>query len=334
MKKKINRTLILTSVISMICTVAMALFVFRKYFGTPHGLSVYLLTVLPVMVVFLAVMCAVSFFISSKLTSSITDPIEKAAHDLTDLDDVDIYPELQPFIATIKKQNEETLRNAEMRQDFTANVSHELKTPLTAISGYAELIGSGAADKEQTVHFASEIKKNADRLLSLINDIIELSELDSTHFSYKFENFDLYELAQTVNDDMQISARKHNVTLSCDGVPVTLCADRSMIEELITNLADNAIRYNVPGGTAKICVLHTEKEAILSVQDTGIGISDEDKEHIFERFYRVDKSRSKRTGGTGLGLAIVKHIAAGHNAAINIFSKPGQGTEIRITFPL
>lgn len=280
-------------------------------------------------IVFLFALCLV---LSHFLTKSIIKPIEQMAQDMEHMNNVEIYEELQPFVTTINRQHEDIMHNANMRQDFTANVSHELKTPLTSISGYAELIENGMASETDIQRFAKEIHKNAKRLLTLINDIIKLSELDAVENSIYFETVNLYNMAETCVSMLQINAEKHDVLLSFSGTPCSIMANKDMIEELMYNLCDNAIRYNVPGGTVKVQVGEENDRPFFKVKDTGIGISKENQERIFERFYRVDKSRSKSTGGTGLGLAIVKHIVAKHDAQIELNSEPGKGTEIKILF--
>ena len=224
------------------------------------------------------------------------------------------------------------LKKAEgIRSEFTANVSHELKTPLTAISGYAELIEHGMSG-ENTERFASEIHKNAARLLTLINDIIQLSQLDGGKKDVEYRDLDLFPLARECVDMLQMNAQKQNVTIRVQGGEAPVFADKQLMEELIYNLCDNAIRYNKKDGTVTVTAGIENGHTFLSVKDTGIGISAEHQERVFERFYRVDKSRSKATGGTGLGLAIVKHIVAQHGAKLTLESEQGKGTEIRVEF--
>lgn len=232
-------------------------------------------------------------------------------------------------IERIRLQHEKTLQNARLRQEFAANVSHELKTPLTSISGYAELIANGMASKKEGRHFAGQIYENAQRLLSLINDILQMSELDDpAEERFSFETVDLYELAAGCIDMMKPVADRHGVSLSLKGSSFLVQADRGLMEELLYNLCDNAIRYNKEGGHVWITV-----SGQLVVQDDGIGISPRHQKNVFQRFYRVDKSRSRKTGGTGLGLAIVKHIAEVHNAVISLESDEGIGTVICVSFP-
>lgn len=267
------------------------------------------------------------------LTKSIISPIEDMAKNLDRIEEVDTYKELLPFVAIIKSQHEDIIRNAKLRQDFTANVSHELKTPLTSISGYAELIENGMADEKSVPRFAGEIHANATRLLHLINDIIRLSELDVVETNPIFEKINLYDIAQTCVDMLQMNASNHQVSLKFTGEPCVIYGNKQMLEEVLYNLCDNGIRYNNAGGSVFVSVESLPDGKVeLSVKDTGIGISRENQIRIFERFYRVDKSRSKSTGGTGLGLAIVKHIVAQHNAMLELESEEGVGTQIFITF--
>lgn len=287
---------------------------------------------MPVIAVIVAVLLGSCLLMAHFLTKSLILPIGQLARNLEDVEEIDAYEELQPFIAMIHKQHEDILKNARMRQEFTANVSHELKTPLTSISGYAELIETGMASEEDVLRFAQGIHKNSDRLLTLINDIIRLSELDGTEHEEAFEKLNLYRLAQTCVDMLQLNAHSHKVTLKLEGCDSYVSGNRQMLEELLYNLCDNAIRYNNENGSVTVRVFPKREKTVLIVKDTGIGIPEESQERVFERFYRVDKSRSKSTGGTGLGLAIVKHIIAKHHAHMELQSRVGAGTKITVTF--
>lgn len=220
----------------------------------------------------------------------------------------------------------------QMRQEFTANVSHELKTPLTSISGYAEMIESGIAKDGDVKTFAAKIHKEAGRLVTLIGDIIRLSQLDEELSQVQPVRVDMASLVEECTDSLVISADKHKVSLETDVTPCTVRGDRNMLYELIYNLCDNAIRYNKENGSVLVSVKPRDGKVVLKVKDTGIGIPKEHQARIFERFYRVDKSRSKQTGGTGLGLAIVKHIAEQHKAQISLESEEGAGSVITVTF--
>ena len=274
----------------------------------------------------------VCMVISHYLTKKLVEPIEKLATNIMLVDENNVYEEIRPFVNTIKEQHVNIINNAQLRQEFTANVSHELKTPLTAISGYAELIGNGMTGKEDTIRFSNEIHSNANRLLSLINDIIKLSELDEADHQMEMERIDLYKLAENCVQMMQVTAEKQGIRLTLQGESTMAMANKGLMDEVFYNLCSNAIRYNKPGGSVTVTVGTKDKRPFLSVADTGIGIPKECQERVFERFYRVDKSRSKSTGGTGLGLAIVKHIVAQHNAALHLDSELDEGTTIEIVF--
>ena len=270
--------------------------------------------------------------ISHYLTKKLVEPIEKLATNIMLVDENNVYEEIRPFVNTIKEQHINIINNAQLRQEFTANVSHELKTPLTAISGYAELIGNGMTGKEDTIRFSNEIHSNANRLLSLINDIIKLSELDEADHQMEMEKIDLYKLAENCVQMMQVTAEKQGIRLTLQGESAMVMANKGLMDEVFYNLCSNAIRYNKPGGSVTVTVGTKDERPFLSVADTGIGIPKECQERVFERFYRVDKSRSKSTGGTGLGLAIVKHIVAQHNATLHLDSELDEGTTIEIVF--
>ena len=276
-------------------------------------------------------MILVSVILTHFLTTSILTPIEHMASHMDDEDVEVVYRELEPFMETIRKQHKDIVKSSQIRQEFTANVSHELKTPLTAISGYAELIASGMTTGDDTTRFAGEISKSSKRLLTLINDILRLSELDATT-EVPMENVDLYELAEKCVNMLQVNAEKQNVTLMLTGKATRMQANKEMMEELLYNLISNAIRYNRPYGNVVVSVNREEEHVSLTVEDTGIGISHADQERVFERFYRVDKSRSKSTGGTGLGLAIVKHVVQCHGAKLKMNSQLGTGTRIEVIF--
>lgn len=292
-------------------------------------------SVLPTVCWVLAALILLSLALAHFLTKKLIAPIENLAQNMDDYEGAKGYEELAPFLDMIKKQHEDILSNAQMRQEFTANVSHELKTPLTSISGYAELIETGMASEEDVVRFAHGIRSSAQRLLTLINDIIRLSELDAADVETPFEELNLYDMARACVEMLQMNAEKHQVSISLSGKECHILGNRQMVEELLYNLCDNAIRYNNEGGKVSVTVgrnIDAEGGALLIVKDTGIGIPKEHQERIFERFYRVDKSRSKSTGGTGLGLAIVKHIVAKHSAKMELESEIGKGTEIKVRF--
>lgn len=225
--------------------------------------------------------------------------------------------------------------NAEkIRREFSANVSHELKTPLTSISGYAEMIAGGMVNQEDIESFAQKIQKESLRLLTLIDDIIKLSVLDeNAHDTNTLETVDLKALSKEALDILSKQIADKGIHAVLDAEEIQVSGNASMLSELVYNLCENAVKYNVDGGEVKVRLFETETGNVLEVKDTGIGIDKKYHDRIFERFYRVDKSHSKKTGGTGLGLSIVKHIAEFHKATISIESFPGKGTTIRVVFP-
>lgn len=225
--------------------------------------------------------------------------------------------------------------NAEkIRREFSANVSHELKTPLTSISGYAEMIAGGMVKSEDIEAFAQKIQKESLRLLTLIDDIIKLSVLDeNVHDTNAFEMVDLKALSREALDILSKQIADKSIHAVLDAEEIQVSGNASMLSELVYNLCENAVKYNVDGGEIKVRLFETETGKVLEVKDTGIGIDKKYHDRIFERFYRIDKSHSKKTGGTGLGLSIVKHIAEFHKANISIESSPGKGTTIRVVFP-
>lgn len=295
-----------------------------------HSIFVVYQAILPMLLLLLILTILVIWGITKLLTDSILRPMNQLADNFM-ASNIDIYDELLPFVNKIREQHERLLKSVTMRQEFTANVSHELKTPLTAISGYAELIESGIASPDDANKFAKQIHVNADRLLSLINDIIRLSEFDSGAIEVAFEEVDIYDVAESVISALSLPAEKHCVHLSLEGEHALVHGNKEMLYELIYNLCDNGIKYNINDGKVKISVIN-DGQVVLKVSDTGIGISLENQKRIFERFYRVDKSRSKETGGTGLGLAIVKHIVLQHHAEIRVDSILNQGTTFTIYF--
>ncbi len=219
------------------------------------------------------------------------------------------------------------------RREFTANVSHELKTPLTSISGIAEIIRNGIVRPEDIPHFAGKIYDESQRLITLIGDIIKLSRLDENQVPMERESVDLLETARDVVQQLASVARKNGVTLVTNGNHGVVNGVRQVLGEMVYNLCENAVKYNRPGGRVWVDVRQAADHVELCVKDTGIGIPAAEQGRIFERFYRVDKSHSKAVGGTGLGLSIVKHGAALHHAAIHVDSEPGEGTAITLTFP-
>ncbi|MCI5759730.1 MAG: ATP-binding protein [Eubacterium sp.] len=226
----------------------------------------------------------------------------------------------------------ESIKRENFRREFTANVSHELKTPLTSISGFAELMMGGGMPDETVMDFSKSIYDEASRLISLVNDIINLSSLDDENMEFDWEMIDLYQIASEEIGHVQAAADKKDVKIRLSGVHGNITGVRRIVSEMIYNLCDNAVKYNREHGSIDVNIATTTNHVIVSVQDTGIGIPEADQSRIFERFYRVDKSHSKAVGGTGLGLSIVKHGAQLHNAQIKVSSKLDKGTTITLRF--
>ena len=292
-----------------------------------------IISVIPIIALILLLILLVCIALSHMLTGQLIKPIEAMARNITAKDFQAPYKELAPFSDIIRTQHMEILAAAKDRQDFTANVSHELKTPLTAISGYAELLAANMVAPEQKMHFYHEIQKCAARLLRLINDIIRLAALDRSEREPLFNEVDLAEIVEESLNTLQLNAEQHKIKLNLQLEKCIVHGNREMLKELVDNLVVNAIFYNSPGGYVLIKVGTDKGRQKLLVKDNGIGIPATEQGKIFQRFYRVDKSRSKATGGTGLGLAIVKHIVELHSAEIILDSTPGVGTSFTIIFP-
>lgn len=281
----------------------------------------------------LVLVLVISGILSFRIAKQIVNPINGI-----DLDHPEAgkYPELAPLIEKIQEQKitiqEEVASREQMRREFSANVSHELKTPLTSISGFAELISEGVATGDKAQEFSRDIYKESQRLIALIDDIIKLSRLDEDAEELNWEDVDLYDLSAEVLDGLRPVADKQGIKLHLTGSPTTISGISGLLNEMIYNLCDNAIKYNTPGGSVTVDVSKKDDEVYLSVADTGIGIPQDHQKRVFERFYRVDKSHSKEIGGTGLGLSIVKHGAQHHGAKVKLESEPGLGTKITLIF--
>ncbi len=302
-----------------------------------------ILSMINPMLAVIILMVVLSVVLASQFSKNIMKPINRM--DVENPDDRDLYPEMKPFVRRIMKQNqqihaqmqelkEEHKKQDTMRREFTANVSHELKTPLTSISGFAEIIRDGMVQEKDIPHFAGNIYNEAQRLIVLVNDILKLSRLEEGNTSMDDRvQVDMLALCQDVAERLQLTAKKANVEVSCTGEPAEISGVRGMLEEIVYNICDNAIKYNRAGGIVDISVKRLDNEVMVRVLDNGIGIPEEDLSRIFERFYRVNKSHSKEVGGTGLGLSIVKHGVAFHNARITLDSEEGRGTEVCLYFP-
>ena len=295
--------------------------------GTVLRLSVVQLALWSLVLGFAQPICLVallalglSFLLASRLTKKIVAPINAIDPD-------------NPMQYYEKDEYREIERASLIRQEFTANVSHELKTPLHAISGYAELLESGLARPEDVRPFAGKIRTESGRMTKLVEDIIDLTRLDAGGEDYVFESCDLLRIAENAVDSLETEASGADVTLSLKGVSAPMQGVPQLLHSIVYNLCDNAIKYNRPGGRVDITVTPEDGAVVLTVSDTGVGIPKDSQSRIFERFYRVDKSRSKAVGGTGLGLSIVKHAALIQKADVRVESEPGEGSAFTVTFP-
>ena len=292
---------------------------------------------IPAIVLSCVALMMAAAILAGLLTKALVQPVLDMTEDLDHIQENVPYKELIPFAESFHSDRILRENNEKMRQEFTANVSHELKTPLTSISGYAELIETGIAKPEDVQGFAQKIHVEATRMLQLVNDILQLSKLDSaseTGNTPAMEVVDLLDVAKECVERQKLNARRAYISLSYLGESAPVRGSRDLLDELCQNLCDNAIRYNRPGGKVQITTACSrDGHCTLTVADNGIGIPKEAQSSVFERFYRVDKSRSKATGGTGLGLAIVKHIARIHGARIKLESQVDEGTTITVTFP-
>ena len=315
------------------------------------GVAAILLSLVAPMLLIAAAGAVLSFFLVRRESRAIIAPLQEVDLDHPRRSYEHAYTEMVPMLERIESQRQELKRqmavladNDRMRREFTANITHELKTPLTAISGYAELIANGMVEGEDDLrNFGGRIYREAGRLAALVNDILTLSNLDEAERATEgeavpigsTEPIELSRAITTMEQRLEQVARQSNVTIVRKTKPVVVEGVPRLIDELIYNLASNAIRYNQPGGTVTLrCGINDEGHPYLTVADTGIGIAPEEQSKVFERFYRVDKSRSKARGGTGLGLAIVKHAAMYHHASLDLSSELGVGTTITVTFPV
>ena len=313
------------------------------------------------MVVALVVAIATVFALSRLLTRRIMKPID--ALDFANPLDNDIYEEMDPLLERIDEQqrqlmqqNEELALAENMRRDFSSNVSHEMKTPLQVISGYAELMKNDMIEPEDRQRFAELIYDEAQAMRSLINDVLTLSMLDESALGEGLAEVNVYAVVERVSGRIASFARDNDVTVSYEGEPARIAGNETLVEEMIYNLVENGIRYNHPGGSVRVSVSHEvqldagqaapqqarqlrvageygQRQVVIRVSDTGPGIPEELHDKIFERFFRLEKSRSKETGGTGLGLAIVKHAVMYHGGTIKVESAEGEGTTFVLRFP-
>lgn len=286
--------------------------------------------ILPYMLGIGVAMGIAAWILSGYLVRKLIRPINEL--DLENPLENEIYGELSPLLERIDTQNKEKEKTEQMRREFSANVSHELKTPLTSISGYAEIMMNGMVKPEDVPVFSERIYNEASRMITLVGDIIKLSKLDEGSIELEKEDVDFYALTREIVSRLSMQAEKRHIQVELVGEHVTYRGIRQILEEMIYNLCENAIKYNKENGKVSIWIGSTLQGKKVIVQDTGIGIPREHQGRIFERFYRVDKSHSRETGGTGLGLSIVKHGALLHHAEIHVESEEGKGTKIELVF--
>lgn len=284
---------------------------------------------------------ALSFILASRISKKIVEPINEIDPDKpSEYIGKEPYAEIEPLLLKMRAQQNEIAKNqaelektSQIRQEFTANASHELKTPLHAISGYAELLENGMVKQADIRPFAGKIRLEAQRMTQLVGDIIDLTQLDGGADGMQWECSDLHSIAENAADSLQSTASENGIELTVAGEEAPVRGIPQVLYSIVYNLCDNAIKYNRQGGKVSVTVKNKPSGAYLCVSDTGIGISEEDQSRIFERFYRVDKSRSKEVGGTGLGLSIVKHGLMIHRAKLELSSVLGKGTTFTVHFP-
>ncbi len=285
--------------------------------------------ILPYVVIVLAMVMIIILSWVNSITNKIVGPINSM--DLKEPNTNFEYEELTPLLNRIRNQNEEQQKNEQMRREFSANVSHELKTPLTSISGYAELIQNDMVKEEDVKGFAGKIYKEAVKLMEMVESIIKVSKLDEKKMIIEKDDVYLVDLVEDVKNTMMPLANKQKIIFNTACEDIHVDAVKIMMSELLVNLCANAIKYNRPNGKVDLKIYKRDNNVIIEVVDTGIGISQEDQERIFERFYRADKSHSRQTGGSGLGLAIVKHVVEFHGGTIDIDSEVDRGTKVTVT---
>ncbi|MCR4938936.1 MAG: hypothetical protein K5930_02350 [Treponemataceae bacterium] len=300
-----------------------------------HSVWILVLGMSRTLVAILIIAIIISALSASWISKKVVNPLNNI--DLENPEATKVYDELMPFTKRIAEENFEKKQREELRQQFTANVSHELKTPLTSISGFAEILKTGETDQKTTQDFASSIYDESQRMITLVNDIIKLSKLDEESISLEKEEISLREVSREAMTVLSASAAAKNVSMKLSGDSGVIRGVQPVIYEMVYNLIDNAIKYNKEGGSVDIKIqniqIRTDSDkggVIFTVKDTGIGIPEKEQERIFERFYRVDKSRSRTMGGTGLGLSIVKHAAKYHNANVLVKSEEGKGSSFTV----
>ena len=294
----------------------------------------------PICIVILIAL-VLTFVLASQIAKKIVKPINEIDLNMPEqYFGKENYKEVEPFLRHIaaqrnqlKKDQEQIEKTALIRQEFTANVSHELKTPLHAISGYAELLENGMVKEEDIKPFAGRIRSESSRMTKLVEDIIELTKLDNGGAEMEWEDCNLLRIAENAVDSLDAAASALNISVSVDGTDAPIKGIPQTLYSIVYNLCDNAIKYNHAGGSVSVEIRPQKNDTVLTVKDTGVGIPEECQDRVFERFYRVDRSHSTEVGGTGLGLSIVKHAVMIHGGSIKINSEIGKGTEFVVTLP-
>ncbi|MBZ2175400.1 HAMP domain-containing histidine kinase [Schnuerera sp. xch1] len=354
MEKKIYQNLAIVATVTAIITASVTAFLFYDLYNANilnrniNFVTKFLYT-LPVITGVLVFILILLYFVAHILTKSIIEPISIATKNIEsilsgrdEIKNIEVYEELNPFMETIQTQKKEIetyilkLKEAEKsRRDFTANISHELKTPLTSINGFAEMLSTGNVNKEDAIKFANIIHKEGIRLLELIDSIINLSRIEHETENKKMEIMNISDIANEVVSQLKVRAKKKNLSLNIIAENTSIQGSRRMIRDLLYNLIDNSIKYNKLNGKIEVFIKQVDDYCVIKVRDTGIGIPHEQQEKVFERFYMVDKSRSKKVdGSSGLGLSMVKHIVKYHGGKISLKSKINEGTDIKIQLPI
>jgi len=336
-RERLFKLIFLTSLsVSLTCILGLAVWLIGS------ELEVGFLNLFVPLVLLVMLALVLSAVLASQVSRNATRSLRHI--DISSPDERDVEEEIKPLVRRLNDQNRQIRRQMEeleqeharqdrMRREFTANVSHELKTPLTSISGIAELLRDGMVRPEDVQPFAGKIYEEAQRLISLVGDIIRLSRLEDPAVAVRKEPVSLYRTAEQVCRQLLPVAEKQQISLNLRGEEGWVTGSPRIIEEIVYNLCENAVQYNRPDGTVDVTVQEEDEQVTITVADTGIGVPQEELDRIFERFYRVDKSHSKAVGGTGLGLSIVKHGAASLGARIQVDSELDQGTTISVIFP-
>ncbi len=332
MTGKLFNTILIAAVSSVLVTIAAFGIFYAVYLKNVIGadgkevLLFSVATAIPVLAVTLIISFAAAFILSKILCAD----IEKMGDDIEHISKNCRYNELKPFADKIQIQLDEKEKLLNMKKRFTANVSHELKTPLTSISGYGEMLQSNMVLPKDVPEIGGIIYKESQRLINLTHDIIQLSQLEEYDYKPIIDYVDLMPVVNYCVEALSVKAKKKNVSIRVSGEECRVKGTKSLIEELVYNVVENAIKYNVENGSVDVQVQNGETSVSLLVKDTGIGIPEKYLDRVFERFFRVDKSRSKATGGTGLGLAIVKHTAEYLGGSVSIKSRENEGTQVTI----